>query len=89
MPEMVNYRLAFQKMRRPMAAEHPTDAGDADCHVASLLAMTVVFDHFRTKTGANRNEKYVIANQSADWCGNPFSCDAKHHVGHRPTILLK
>jgi len=21
-------------MRRPLAAEHPADAGDADCHVA-------------------------------------------------------
>ena len=55
-----------------MVAKHPTDAGDADCHVALLLAMTAVFDTFRTKTAACGNEKYVIANQSADWCGNPF-----------------
>ena len=44
-----------------MVAEHPADAGDADCHVALLLAMTVVFDTFRNKTDATSNEKYVIA----------------------------
>ena len=71
-----------------MAAEHPSDAGEADCHSPSGFAMTVVFDTFRTKPGAIGNEKYVIANQSADWCGNPFSCNAKHYVGHRPTTLL-
>ena len=49
------------------------DAGEADCHVASLLAMTVVFDAFRTKPGVIGYDKYVIANQSADWCGNPSS----------------
>ena len=60
-----------------MAAEHPSDAGDADCHVATLLAMTEVFVTFRTKSGALMDEKYVIANQSADWCGNPFPhCEA-------------
>ena len=59
-------------IRRPVVAEHPSDAKDTDCHVASLLAMTVVFVLFRSKSGAVSNEKYVIANQSEDWCGNPF-----------------
>ena len=39
---------------------------------SDLLAMTVVFDNFRTQMGTNRNKKYVIANQCAHWCGNPF-----------------
>ena len=34
--------------------------------------MTAVFKLFLGKIDADRNEKYVIANQSADWCGNPF-----------------
>ena len=28
---------------------------------------------------------HVIANQPAGWCGNPFSCNAQHCVGRRPT----
>ena len=59
-------------MRRPMAAEHPSDAGEADCHVASLLAMTVAFVIFPIKSAANRNTKAVIASQCAHWRGNPF-----------------
>jgi len=47
-----------------------------------------VFDTFRSQIGANRIDKHVIANQSADWCGNPFSCNAQHYVGHRPKTLL-
>ena len=72
----INYRLAAVGMRRPMAAEHPSDAGDADCHVAvllgRLLAMTVVFVIFPIKSAANRNIKDVIASQCAHWRGNPF-----------------
>ena len=59
-------------MRRPMAAEHPSDAGEADCHVAALLAMTVVFVIFRIKSAASQNIKDVIASQCAHWRGNPF-----------------
>ena len=55
-----------------MATEHPMDAGVTDCHVASLLAMTVVFFALRIEFGASKYDKRVIANQSADWCGNPF-----------------
>ena len=61
-------------MRRPMAAEHPSDAGEADCHVAALLAMTVVFVIFRIKSAASQNIKDVIASQCAHWRGDRREC---------------
>ena len=34
--------------------------------------MTVIFVLFRSKLGAIRNERYVIASQCVHWRGNPF-----------------
>ena len=41
-----------------------------------------------SKIGAEIIENYVIASQCAHWRGNPFSCNAKHCVGHRPISTI-
>ena len=43
---------------------------------------------FSTKIGTECIKNRVIPSQCAHWRGNPFSCDAKHHVGRRPTTFL-
>ena len=53
-------------MRRSSITEHPSDAGEADCHSPSGFAMTEVFVPFRSKSGATRNETNVIARSGSD-----------------------
>ena len=56
-------------------------AGDADCHVASLLAMTEgggTSLHPRIRTRL----LHVIANQCAHWCGNPHPRRETLQVGN-------
>ena len=55
--------------------------GDADCRVGCrLLAMTVVFDSLRTKTGACGIEEYVIARSAATW----HVSRSEHPASNRP-----
>ena len=54
-------------MRRFSITEHPSDAGEADCHVASLLAMTSVSFLIASDLLQNVTKTTVIAKPEGLW----------------------
>ena len=65
--------------RLPCGQWHSSNAGgDGLPRRLRLLAMTVVFDSLRTKTGACGIEEYVIARSAATWQSVFPQCAALH-----------